>query len=110
MNRRSFLSSVLQAGVGAAILPAAVTYARAGWKRIPVAAWESKSFVLGFEAVLKNGSRIYCPTASNRRRLIMQPKLMQEIKVGDPIFFWGRDGSEEGTVAKLDIGELYWYQ
>lgn len=32
MNRRSFLSSIIQAGAAAAILPAAVTYAR-HWKR-----------------------------------------------------------------------------
>lgn len=28
MNRRNFLSSILKAGIGAAILPSAVTYAR----------------------------------------------------------------------------------
>lgn len=32
MNRRGFLDSILKAGVGAMILPSAVTYARA-WKR-----------------------------------------------------------------------------
>ena len=34
MNRRSFLSSVLKAGVAAAILPSATTYLRAQWKKL----------------------------------------------------------------------------
>ena len=35
MNRRGFLSSILQAGVAAMVLPSALTYART-WKRVEI--------------------------------------------------------------------------
>jgi hypothetical protein len=108
VNRRGFLSSVLQAGVAAAFLPGAVTYARR-WKRTPAGLLVSEDPVVSFDVLLENGTRITCPAVfaiGNRKRLIMHPTTVPSINVGDSVLFSGLAGSDYGRVVSVMRGRL----